>query len=167
MSIFPDHTLRILCETEGLVTSPDPERFPVKINPASIDVRVGATALVDVHEPALAHGETLILEPGEFALVAMLETVKLPPNVAANLFLKSSRAREGLNHSLAMWVDPGWDGILTMELSNVGRSPLILTYGQRVAQLVFHRLIGSAEACYQQTGRYVGDKAAGVQESLG
>jgi dCTP deaminase len=72
-----------------------------------------------------------------------------------DLRLKSSTARMGWNHSLAFWVDPGWSGVLTMEVQNISKGPLRLTYGQRFAQIIVHELSSlTGEHSYQ--GRYQG-----------
>lgn len=65
----------------------------------------------------------------------------VPRDLAVELKLKSSRAREGFDHSLAFWFDPGWDGVGTLEVHNMNRyTSLELSYGLRFAQLVIHKL---------------------------
>lgn len=94
-----------------------------------------------------------ILIPNEFVLIETYETLKVPNGYAVELKMKSSRAREGLDHSLAFWFDPGWHGVGTMELKNVSRFQNIFLKPQmRVAQIIVHRLSGDAEKPY--AGRY-------------
>lgn len=65
----------------------------------------------------------------------------VPNDLAVELKLKSSRAREGFDHSLAFWFDPGWDGIGTLEIHNMNRlQTLTLEYGMRFAQIIVHKL---------------------------
>lgn len=123
------------------------------INPASIDIRIGETLqFEDESIYDLKRNSPYILSPHEFVLVAVYEHIYVPPQYAVELKLKSSRAREGFNHSLAFWVDPGWDGILTMEVMNVNNySDLKLDYGMKFAQIIVHKLDQPATP---YTGRY-------------
>lgn len=145
---------------------------PALVNPASIDIRVGSEMIV---EKATGKWETVSLEmnhpnerfpykflPGEFALVSTLERLTVPNGYAVDLRLKSSRAREGWDHSLAFWFDPGWDGIGTMEVRNATRfQTLPLYYGLRFAQIIVHRLDKPAQKPY--AGRY--QKASSVEQA--
>lgn len=141
----------------GLIEDPDYSL----INPASIDIRVGYSARVEVAhgswEDCDLRGGGLILRPGTFANVATLESFDVPNGYALDLRLKSTTARRGLDHSLAFWVDPGWKGVLTMELRNVLQyNAITLSPGDRIAQVIVHRLTGPAERPY--SGRYQGAK---------
>lgn len=131
------------------------------VNPASIDIRVGSNILRECPGGFEKRSfDAQIFLPGEFALVETYEHIRVPNGYAVELKLKSSRAREGWNHSLAFWVDPGWDGVLTMEIHNALKyHKLILTAGVRFAQLIVHQLSGMAEKPY--CGRYQG--AGGVE----
>jgi dCTP deaminase len=105
------------------------------------------------------HQKHFILRPREFALVDLYESVSVPNGYAVELKLKSSRAREGYNHSLAFWVDPGWTGYLTMEIHNITQwQHLPLWCGLRFAQLIVHQLDKPAIQPY--CGRYQGAKQA-------
>ena len=89
--------------------------------------------LVDV-----AEGEPFILHPGEFVLGSTYEQVTLPDDVAARLEGKSSLGRLGLlTHSTAGFVDPGFSGHVTLELSNVANLPIVLTPGMAIGQISF------------------------------
>ena len=97
-----------------------------------------------------------LMPPGEFILGETLETVKLPDNVEAHLHLVSSRAREGLNHSLSGLVDCSWQGRLTLELKNILKYGYIKLFPNlRVAQLSFWEYQENAQNPYR--GRYFGD----------
>ena len=85
--------------------------------------------------------EAFILHPGEFVLGSTLERVALPNDLVARLEGKSSLGRLGLLiHSTAGYVDPGWDGYLTLELSNVANLPITLYPGMKIGQIGFFRL---------------------------
>ena len=84
------------------------------------------------------------------------EIFNLPDHVAAQFVLKSSRAREGLEHLLAGYCDPGWHGSrLTLELHNSRRLHNVALWpGMKIGQMVFHSLAGRPERSYAVTGRY-------------
>ncbi len=97
----------------------------------------------------VATGEPFILHPGEFVLGSILETVTLPDDVAARVEGKSSLGRLGLlTHATAGFVDPGFSGHVTLELSNVATLPIKLWPGMKVGQLCFFRLSSPVEKPY-------------------
>jgi dCTP deaminase len=107
------------------------------------------------------------LRPGQFVLAQTMEVFNLPDDLAAQFMLKSSRAREGLEHLMAGYCDPGWHGsVLTLELHNsrqlwsVGLWP-----GMKIGQIVFHLMAERPINSYAQTGRYNGHQS--VTGSLG
>ncbi|MCG8409018.1 MAG: dCTP deaminase [Phycisphaerales bacterium] len=110
-----------------------------------------------------------VLHPGEFSLGSTLEFIRLPCDIAARLEGRSSIARLGLEvHSTAGFVDPGYEGELTFELKNVGRLPVVLRPGLRVAQLCFFRL-SNVERPYnskphQKYGGSVGPRRSGIDK---
>jgi dCTP deaminase len=102
------------------------------------------TELVEVGEDG-----AFILHPGEFVLGSTLERVALPDDLVARLEGKSSLGRLGLLiHSTAGFVDAGWDGHLTLELSNVANLPIALYPGMKIGQISFLRMTGAAEHPY-------------------
>lgn len=145
------------------------------VNPASLDVRLGENLLVEKPKaPALLPfsiaGHTqenpFMLQPHEFVLAETLEEFEIPDCVAGQLALKSSRAREGIEHLLAGYIDPGYKGRLTLELQNARSMHAVpLWPGMRIAQIVFHRMSMLPGKSYSVTGRYHGDTA--VQASKG
>ena len=145
------------------------------VNPASLDVRLGENLLVEMPQsPALlpysiaGHSQEnpFMLQPHEFVLAETMEEFKLPDCVAGQLALKSSRAREGIEHLLAGYIDPGYKGRLTLELQNARSMHAVpLWPGMRIAQIVFHRMSMLPGKSYSVTGRYHGDTA--VQASKG
>jgi dCTP deaminase len=141
------------------------------VQPASIDVRLDRYfRLFDNHkypfiDPAedqpeltrlveVASDEPFILHPGEFVLASTYEVITLPDDVAARLEGKSSLGRLGLlTHSTAGFVDPGFTGHVTLELSNVATLPIKLWPGMKVGQFCFFRLSSTAQHPYG-TGPY-------------
>lgn len=160
MSILCDSHLKELMHA-GLIVDPDWSL----VNPASIDIRVGKQVMRETAFGSFSFDKAedpIVVHPGEFVLISTFESFKVPNGYAMDLRLKSSTARKGWNHSLAFWVDPGWEGVLTMEIQNTLRyNPLTLTPGERFAQVIVHRLSGPSEQPYK--GRYQG--AATVEGS--
>ncbi len=116
-----------------------------------IDVRQEMPELTELVE--VGPDEPFILHPGEFVLGATLERVALPDDLVARLEGKSSLGRLGLLiHSTAGYVDPGWDGYLTLELSNVANLPITIYPGMKIGQISFFRLTTPAAAPYGSAG---------------
>jgi dCTP deaminase len=112
-----------------------------------IDVRAEQPELTEL--VAVEGDEPFILHPGEFVLGSTLERVALPDDLVARLEGKSSLGRLGLLiHSTAGYVDPGWDGNLTLELSNVANLPITLYDGMKIGQISFQRLSSPVEVAY-------------------
>jgi len=139
---------------------------PSMIQPSSVDVRLDKYfRLFDNHkypyiDPAEAQpdltrlvevdpNEGFVLHPGEFVLASTLETVSLPDDLAARVEGKSSLGRLGLlTHATAGFVDPGFSGHVTLELSNVATLPIMLWPGMKIGQLAFFRLSSPTENPY-------------------
>jgi dCTP deaminase len=116
-----------------------------------IDVRTPMPDLTELVE--VAEDEPFILHPGEFVLGSTRERVRLPDDLVARLEGKSSLGRLGLLiHSTAGYVDPGWDGYLTLELSNVANLPITIYPGMKIGQISFFRLSTPADVPYGSTG---------------
>jgi dCTP deaminase len=112
-----------------------------------IDVRQEQPELTELLE--ISGDEPFVLHPGEFVLGSTLERVALPDDLVARLEGKSSLGRLGLLiHSTAGYVDPGWDGNLTLELSNVANLPIALYQGMKIGQISFQRLSSPVEVAY-------------------
>ncbi|MCL2454109.1 MAG: dCTP deaminase [Micrococcales bacterium] len=159
---------------------------PAMIQPSSVDVRLDKYfRLFDNHryqvidpsaeQPDLTHllqvdgDEPFVLHPGEFVLASTFEQVTLPHDVAARLEGKSSLGRLGLlTHSTAGFVDPGFSGHVTLELSNVATLPILLWPGMKIGQLCFFRLSSPAEHPYGSTtrgSRYQGQRGPTASRS--
>jgi dCTP deaminase len=139
------------------------------VNPASVDIRIGAgimlerpTGFVPWSLDSTAPDRPYYIRPGEFLLVSTYEHLMVPNGYAVELKLKSSRARQGWDHSLAFWFDPGWDGIGTMEIRNITQFQVLpLWRGMRFGQIIVHTLDSLAEKPYD--GRY--NKATTVEKT--
>jgi len=164
MTILADFQIRALCES-GMVTPFDPEL----LNPASLDLRLGSNILIESSEgpdlvPCCIANHTPAnpyrVVPGQFLLAEAEPIFNLPSCIAAQFVLKSSRAREGLQHLLAGWCDPGWNGSrLTLELKNVRQLHWIGIYpGLKIGQMKFMKMDSTPLASYAKTGRYNGDQ---------
>ena len=123
-----------------------------------IDVKTNQEDLTEIVE--VAEDEAFILHPGEFVLGSTLERITLPDDVVGRLDGKSSLGRLGLLiHSTAGFIDPGWDGHVTLELSNVANLPITIYPGMKIGQLSFVQLSEPAERPYGSAG--IGSKYQG------
>ena len=112
-----------------------------------IDPAVEQQGLMDPVEATA--GEPFVLHPGEFVLGATIERIALPDDIVARLEGKSSLGRLGLLiHSTAGYVDPGWTGTLTLELSNVANLPIVLTPGMAIGQISFMQMTTPVDRPY-------------------
>jgi dCTP deaminase len=126
-----------------------------------IDLREDMTDLTEVVE--IADEVPFILHPGEFVLASTYENIELPVDLVARLEGKSSLGRIGLLiHSTAGYVDPGWKGHLTLELSNVANLPITLYFRMKIGQLSYLRLSTPADNPYGSPG--LGSKYQGQTE---
>ena len=104
-----------------------------------IDVRQPVDELMEPHE--VGYTESFAVHPLEVLLASTYEAVTLPDDIVARLEGKSSLARLGLQiHATAGFVDPGWHGVLTLELSNVTKFPILIYPGMKIAQISFMRM---------------------------
>jgi dCTP deaminase len=149
------------------------------IQPASVDLRLGSELRVfDNHKfpvidpmkpmPDLTRMVEIdelipfVLHPGEFVLGVTMENIIVPNNIVARLDGKSSLGRLGLVvHSTAGFVDPGWSGRLTLELSNLANLPIYLYSGMKVSQISFMKLTSPSRKPYGSKG--LGSKYQGQQ----
>jgi len=160
--VLADATIKRLLDSGRIEIDP---YDPALLQPSSVDVRVdryfrvfrnnlypfidvkrpqeGLTELVEIGE------EPFILHPGEFVLGSTLERVRLPDDLVARLEGKSSLGRLGLLiHSTAGFIDPGFDGHVTLELSNVANLPITIYSGMKIGQISFVELSEPASSPY-------------------
>ena len=166
--VLSDRTIKEEIEAGRLVFDPYDESL---VQPSSVDVRVDRSfrvfnnsryPYIDVRKPmeeltelvSVEDEEPFVLHPGEFVLGQTLERVKLPPDLVARLEGKSSLGRLGLViHSTAGFVDPGFEGNLTLELSNLANLPITIYHGMPIGQISFMRMDGLVENPYGGGGR--------------
>lgn len=130
-------------------------------SPFYIDVKRNLEDLTEIVE--IEDENPFFLQPGEFVLGSTMEDITLPDDIVGRLEGKSSLGRIGLLiHSTAGYVDPGWQGHLTLELSNVARLPVTLYSGMKIGQVSFIRLTSAAERVYGDEG--LGSKYQGQKE---
>ncbi|GAA2049729.1 MULTISPECIES: dCTP deaminase [Microbacteriaceae] len=139
----------------------DNHKYPF-IDPAEDQPELTRFVEVDADQP-------FILHPGEFVLGSTFELVSLPDDVAARLEGKSSLGRLGLlTHSTAGFIDPGFSGHVTLELSNVATLPIKLWPGMKIGQMCFFRLSSAAERPYgsaEYSSRYQGQRGPTASRS--
>ncbi len=161
--VLSDRTIRRLVAEERIGIDPYDDDL---VQPSSVDVRVDRFfrvfrnahhPYIDVKQPMegltelveIGGEEPFILHPGEFVLGSTLERVTLPDDLVARLEGKSSLGRLGLLiHSTAGFIDPGWDGHVTLELSNVANLPITIYVGMKIGQLSFVQMTEAAESPY-------------------
>jgi len=163
VSVLSDRDIRAALEAGTVKIRP---YDPVDLQPSSVDLHLDRAfrvfrnnryPFIDVRQPQpdltellrVEEDEQFILHPGEFVLGQTLEWVELPNDLVARLEGRSSLGRLGLLiHSTAGYVDPGWKGNLTLELSNVANLPIALYAGMRIGQISFFRMSSPVERPY-------------------
>ncbi|MCW1248916.1 dCTP deaminase [Acaricomes phytoseiuli] len=181
--LLSDRDIRAQVDDGRIVLDP---YEPSMIQPSSVDVRIDKLfRLFDNHkyahiDPALEQpeltrlvevepDEAFVLHPGEFVLGSTYEAVTLPEDIAARLEGKSSLGRLGLlTHSTAGFIDPGFSGHVTLELSNMATLPIKLWPGSKIGQLCFFQLSSPAEHPYgsgEYGNRYQGQRGPTASRS--
>jgi dCTP deaminase len=161
--ILSDHSIKEQIAAGRIVIEPYSES---DVQPSSVDLHVDkyfrvfrnhSMGVIDVFESqeeltelvTIEEGSALMLHPGEFILGSTLERVALPDDLVARLEGKSSLGRLGLLiHSTAGFVDAGWDGHLTLELSNVANLPITIYPGMAIGQISFLKMTTAADNPY-------------------
>ena len=163
MSVLSDRDIRAAIEAGEIVIKP---YDPKDLQPSSVDLhldrrfrvfRNNRYPYIDVRTPqpdltemlSIADDEPFILHPGEFVLGQTVEWTELPDDLVARLEGRSSLGRLGLLiHSTAGYVDPGWKGTLTLELSNVANLPIALYFGMKIGQISFFEMSSAVDRPY-------------------
>ncbi len=162
-SVLSDGTIRRLVDEERIKIRP---WDPAMVQPASVDLKLGTSfrvfhnhrlPAIDLAQPPSGVTEhvqidedaSFVIHPGEFVLGTTVEWVELPDDIVARIEGKSSLGRLGLIvHATAGFVDPGFRGTLTLEITNLTRVPIVLWPGKPIAQLSFMTLDQAAERPY-------------------
>jgi len=180
MAILSDQDLKEYMKNKKIII--DPLKDEEQIQPSSVDMRLGDEFKVFkvIRKPYIdpkddedlaSYMESIIVEnnnafiihPGEFALATTYEYVKVPNDLVARVEGRSSMGRLGVTmHVTAGYIDPGFEGKITLEISNIGAMPVALYPGQRVCQLVFETMTNPAEKPYghpDRNSKYMGQKS--------
>src|SRR3954470_3437444 len=162
-SVLSDGTIRRLVQEGRIVIEP---WDPLMVQPASVDLKLGSSfrvfhnhriQVIDLADPPsgltehveIAEDDPFVIHPGEFVLGRTEERVEIPDDVVARIEGKSSLGRLGLIvHATAGFVDPGFTGTLTLEITNFNSVPIVLRPGLPIAQLSFMTLDRAAERPY-------------------
>lgn len=141
-----------------------------QVQPASVDIRLGRTFCVVEDSPSgivtldheihykMIESDTYVLLPGQFVLATTMEYITLPNDLTAFVEGRSSLGRMGLFIQNSGWVDPGFEGEITLELYNANRCAIELKAGRRIGQLVFAKMDAPAHSPYR--GKYQGQRGA-------
>ncbi len=177
--ILSDKDIKKYIQEGKIKIHPQPD-FEKQLGPASLDFRLGnefrifnhiKKPFIDPKNPSTFKNLTrliktkdkqpFILQPGHFILAVTLEEISLPIDIGARIEGRSSWGRLGLIvHSTAGYIDPGFRGRLTLEMSNIGMLPILLYPGMRICQIAFEHLSSPAEVPYakKKDAKYFGDK---------
>lgn len=162
--ILPDHEIRKLLREGNVVIEPIDEK--IQIQPAGIDLRLGndfrvfrstSCPYIDTKNNAVDYTEKVtidddrpfIVHPGEFVLGTVKEYIKIPSDLMGSVDGRSSLGRLGISiHATSASINPGWEGKFVLEITNIGRAPVAIYPGMRIAKLTLHRLSSPAENPY-------------------
>lgn len=171
MTILSDKTIKKYLKKGKIAIEPLEDEM--QIQPSSVDMRLGnefkvfrvvRKPYIDPKDPEdvasymestiVEPGEAFIIHPNEFALATTNEYVKVPDDLVARVEGRSSMGRLGVTmHVTAGFIDPGFEGKITLEISNIGAMPVALYPGQRVCQIVFETMTTPSEIPYGHPSR--------------
>lgn len=175
--ILSDSEIRKRLQNKSLIIEPL-EDESIQIQPASVDLKLGNSFLIykqlykvidlnnfdikDYYDIInLSNNNPFILPPQSFVLGTTLEWVKIPNDLVARVDGRSTMGRLGiLIHATAGYIDPGFEGNITLELSNVGSNPVTLYPGMRICQISFEVIFGKVERPYNKNrgSHYMGQR---------
>lgn len=169
--MFSDDDIHYAITTDWVGYTPYDRSF---VNPASIDMRLGdliripdpLVTTLDVAEIQPDHtdqvqidAEGYVLDPGDFILATTVERVTLPADIVGRVEGKSSIGRLGLAvHITAGFIDPGFEGEITLEVANLAPWSITIRPGMRIAQMAFTRMNSTAKKPYGRVGHYQGQR---------
>lgn len=182
MVVLSDRDIKEYLAKKKIIIEPlnDPES---QIQPAWIDLRLGnkfrifkpnSAALIDPKKRIDDYTEVVeakedkpfIIHPGEFVLGCVKEYIKISEDLMGVVDGRSSLGRLGIIvHSTAAGINPGWEGIFTLEITNVGKMPIALYPGMKICKLVLHKLSSPAERPYYMRKEAKYQKQKGLEES--
>ncbi|MDR2873520.1 MAG: dCTP deaminase [Methanobrevibacter sp.] len=172
MTILSDKDIKKYLLDKKIVIEPLKD-FEKQIQPSSVDLRIGnefksfrviRKPFIDPKDSTdissymqsvyIPDEEYFIIHPNEFALATTYETVKVPNDLVARVEGRSSMGRLGITmHVTAGYIDPGFEGKITLEISNIGKMPVALYPSQRVCQIVFETMTSASEKPYGHSDR--------------
>lgn len=172
MAILSDKDIKKYLNNGKIIIEPL-ENPDIQIQPSSVDLRIGdefkgfriiRKPCIDPMDKSdiesymesfyLEKDQPFIIHPGEFALATTYETVTVPSDLVARVEGRSSMGRLGITmHVTAGYIDPGFTGKITLEISNIGKMPVALYTGQRVCQIVFETMTSPSEKPYGHPDR--------------
>ncbi|MDR3222226.1 MAG: dCTP deaminase [Methanobrevibacter sp.] len=178
MAILSDKDIKKYLNSKKIIIEPLKD-FEKQIQPSSVDLRIGnefksfkivKKPFIDPKDSIdlssymesinIPDGDSFIIHPNEFALATTHEAVKIPNDLVARVEGRSSIGRLGVTmHVTAGYIDPGFEGRITLEISNIGKMPVALYPGQRVCQIVFETMTSPSEKPYghpQRDSKYMG-----------
>lgn len=188
MAILSDRQLKRLVQERDAVSVDDgpPLDLDLQVGPSSIDLRLGYSfgvlntrrvEMVDtkdmqkyqeyIEEETHTPEEGVIIHPGEFVLGSSLETVNVPDDLVARVEGRSSYGRLGIVvHATAGYIDPGFEGDITLEMQNLGNAPVKVYPEDRICQVVFEEMTEAAEVPYgdKTDSKYQGQSGATVSK---
>lgn len=175
--VLSDRDIKKALASGRIRITPKPD-LSKQLGSCSVDLRLGRRfrifnhskyAFIDPKNPALAGtmmkdvvvkpNEPFMLQPGDFVLATTMESLSLPDDLLARLEGRSSLGRLGIVvHSTASIFDPGWRGVIVMELGNLGRMPVALYPGMRICALTFEELTSPVDVPYykKKSAKYIG-----------
>ena len=178
--ILPDHEIRAMLKEGTLVIDPitDPER---QIRAAGVDLRLGnefrlfkssGIPYIDTRNRPenytemvrVKDDEPFVVHPGEFVLGNIKEYIRMPSCLMGSVDGRSSMGRLGIViHATSSSINPGWEGRFVLEITNIGKMPVAIYPGHRIAKLTLHRLSSEPEACYakRKDTKYHGQEGVG------
>jgi dCTP deaminase len=176
--ILSDRDIKKYIKEGKIKITPKPN-FEVQLGPASLDFRLGHEfrvfnhnfkPYIDPHDKStfenlteivkIKKGKPFVLQPGQFVLGITIEEIWLPDDIGARIEGRSSWGRLGIIvHSTAGYIDPGFKGRITLEMSNIGMLPVLLYPGMRICQIAFEKLSSPSETPYpkKKDAKYYGD----------
>lgn len=176
--VLSDRDIKKAFASGRIKISPKPD-LKIQLGSCSIDLRLGSKFRIFEHskfpyidpssklagnmttEISVIDKEPFILQPGDFCLATTIESFSLHNDLLARLEGRSSLGRLGIVvHSTASIFEPGWDGVVVMELGNLGRMPVALYPGMRICALTFEELSSPALVPYnkKKSAKYVGQR---------
>ncbi|MBO7718523.1 MAG: dCTP deaminase [Methanosphaera sp.] len=185
MAILSDVDIKKYLDEGKIVI--DPIEDDKQIQPSSVDLRLGdefkgfkivTKPFIDPFDKVdlesymdlltVEEGEPFIIHPGEFTLATTYEYVKIPDDIVARVEGRSSMGRLGITmHVTAGYIDPGFEGKITLEISNIGKMPVALYPGQRVCQIVFETMTSPSAKPYghkERDSKYMGQTGPQVSK---